>query len=112
VAQERPITFTAVIFVGLLLVIAGAIVTIAGIGGVSAFEVTTGSITVKTPSVGLAMMATGAFLSGGVARKLPEGVKVFGPTPPTLEERLYGLGLPLLVVAVATAVAFVLTVVR
>lgn len=76
--NKRSVTFTALIWLGMILALLGAIVAILGFGGAITFEGTLGSLKVQTTSVGLAIMIVGAFLSGTVATNLPKNVQVLG----------------------------------
>ena len=71
-----PITYTALIWTGIILALFGAITAVLGLGGTTVFEASLGNINVKTNQTGLAILAVGAALAGTVALKLPERVRV------------------------------------
>jgi hypothetical protein len=101
------VTFTVLIWVGILLCIFGAIVAVLGLGGSSAFEATIGTFAVKTEQTGLAIMVVGAALSFFTAQKLPPGVIVAGNEPSTGEK--IARQLPLIALAIGfTAVILLL----
>ncbi len=87
-ASRTSVTYTALIFAGIALAIAGAVVAILGLGGVTVFEGKAGGAEVKTQSVGLAIMVVGAVLAGTVALKLPKGVTVLSPSEASVTERV------------------------
>ncbi len=109
----RSIALTSVIFVGLGLALLGAVVAVLGLGGVVDFELGAGDNALKTDSLGLALLGTGAlFVLAGTmkaeeARVLGDG----GSTPlgervrDFLRERRW---IPVLVLVVAAG-ALVLT---
>jgi hypothetical protein len=108
---RRSVTFTALIFFGMLVALVGLVLVAFGLGGTTTFEFSLGEIEVKTTSTGLAILAVGAAISAGVAMNLPEGVQVFGRTRPTLSERLKQLTPLFVIVAVVAGVAFLISVV-
>lgn len=77
-SAQKSITFTVLIWFGMLLAAVGAAVAILGVGGAVAFSAKVGSIELKTTSIGLAICALGCLLAGGVATRLPKGVEVLG----------------------------------
>lgn len=108
-ASQKSVTFTAIILVGLALAVLGAITAILGLGEAITLELTLGDYTVKTTSVGLAILVVGALLAGVVALRLPRNVQVFGNgSQPSWGERLAAR--PVVFLATA-AVAVVLLVV-
>jgi hypothetical protein len=75
----RPsITFTALIWLGMILAVAGAVVVVLGVGGAVNFSLKASGIELKSTSTGLALCAIGCLLAGGVATRLPPGVAVLG----------------------------------
>lgn len=74
--NKVSITYTALIWAGILLALFGAIVTVMGLGGSIVFEGSVGDIKVKTTQTGLAILVVGAVLSGAIALKLPKGIVV------------------------------------
>jgi hypothetical protein len=74
--KNISITFTALIWLGMFLAAAGAVVAILGIGGAIEFSGKVGGAEVKTTSMGLAILAIGGLLAGGVATRLPKGTEV------------------------------------
>jgi hypothetical protein len=109
--KRRSVTFTALIFFGMVIALVGLILAALGLGGVSTFEFAVGDFTLKTTSVGLAVLAVGVGLSAGVALNLPENVELFGPTERTMTERLRGLAPAFVLTALGSLIAFVVTVV-
>lgn len=82
-------THTALIWTGIILCLIGAGVAILGLGGLTALEVSYNSATVKTTSIGLAILVIGALLSGIVALRLPPDVIVLAEENKyTLTEKL------------------------
>ncbi len=82
------ITFTALVWVGILLCISGAVVAVLGFGSSTVFEVHIGSVEVKTTQVGLAILVVGALLSFFTAQKLPTGVMILADKPTFMEKLL------------------------
>jgi len=70
------ITYTALIWTGIILALFGAITAVLGLGGATVFEGSLGSIKVKTTQTGLAILVVGAALAGTIALKLPKGIVV------------------------------------
>jgi formate hydrogenlyase subunit 3/multisubunit Na+/H+ antiporter MnhD subunit len=107
------ITFTALIWTGIVLCIAGFIITALGLGGVTLFEAGIGDFTVKTTNSGLALIVIGAALSYFVSRALPTGVAVLGNDPtreePTLREKPIRI-LPMVALVIGTIALFILIV--
>ncbi len=84
----RPsVTFTALIWLGMLLTLGGAIVALLGIGTAVEFKAKIGDGEVTTTNLGLAIMAIGAILAALVATKLPKGITVFAVSKPTWGDR-------------------------
>jgi hypothetical protein len=102
--KEASVTFTALVFFGMLIAVVGLIILLLGLGGATTFSIEVGDSKLSTTSTGLAVLGIGAGLSALVALNLPEGVRVFGPTPPRWSDRLRAAAGPLLVVS---ALAFV-----
>lgn len=87
-SKRRSVVFTAIIFVGLVIALAGVGMLILGVGGATTFSFSMGDFEVETTSVGLAVLAVGAAMSAFLATNLPEGVQVFGPTERTFTDKL------------------------
>ena len=81
------ITFTALIWTGILLCIFGSIVAVLGLNGSTTFEIHIKSAEVKTTQVGLVILIAGVILSFFTAQRLPPGVIVLGDEP-TFTEKL------------------------
>ena len=78
--------------------LAGVVVAIIGLAARTAFEASVGDVTIKTTSVGLAILVVGAVFTAYVAANMPSHVRVFGGEAQlTRAERL----LPYLRLAVA-----------
>lgn len=72
------VTFTVLIWIGIFLILCGAVVVAFDIGsGTEIIELKWGSASLKTSQVGLAMIVVGALLAGIVALRLPSDVRVF-----------------------------------
>jgi len=97
VKERISITYTALIWTGIILCLFGAIVTVLGFGGSTTFEGSLYGIKVKTTQTGLVILVIGAVLSGVVAVKLPKGVRVLelGEKKYSFTEKLLG-GIPIL----------------
>lgn len=78
VEQRGSITFTALIWLGIILTILGAIAAIFGIGSPTTFEFSFGDLSVKTSQVGLAIMAVGSVLALFTIKIVPEGSIILG----------------------------------
>ncbi len=88
-ASTRPnVTFTALIWLGMLLVLAGAVFALLGLGAAVDFKAKIAGGEVTTTSAGLAVMAVGAIMAATVATKLPKGVVVFAVQRRTWQDRL------------------------
>jgi len=109
-SKERiSITYTALIWTGIILVLFGAISAVLGLGGATFFEASFGEIKIKTTQTGLAILFVGALLSGFIAIKLPKGVVVLDKEEKyTFTERL-ARKIPILALIIA-AIAIVLLV--
>jgi hypothetical protein len=103
-ATRKSITFTVLIWVGILLAVAGAVVAILGLGGAIEFSAKVGSIELKSTSVGLAICAMGCLLAGYVATRLPKGVQVLGPRHSSFLRRVSERGGWLIALGVVLAV--------
>lgn len=79
---RRSVTLTLVVLVGLVLLVGGALVAIAGLQGATGFEFTVDGNTIKTDSTGLAIMAVGALLVIVIILKSGNSVSVFGAAGP------------------------------
>lgn len=86
--KKLSITFTALIWTGILLALFGAVVAVLGLGGTTAFEGKIGDVEIKTASVGLAIFAVGAVLAGIIALRLPKEVGVLARKPRSLIEKI------------------------
>lgn len=76
--KRLSVTFTALIWSGIALIVCGAAVAVLGIGDdIEIVELTWGSASLKTSQVGLVMIVVGSLLSGTVALRLPSDVRVF-----------------------------------
>lgn len=85
VKQKRTgrisITFTIIIWVGLLLAVFGAVVAALGLGGVTTFTFKWKDIIeLNSTSVGLIIMAAGILLALYQANHLPKGIHVLMKT--------------------------------
>jgi len=107
--SRRSVTFTALIFVGMIIALAGVTMLLLGLGGNSSFDFKMAGVTVKTTSVGLAVLAVGSLMSAAVALNLPENVQVFGPTRPTRTDRLRRLVRPLALLAAVAVLTLVIS---
>ena len=87
-ANQPSVTFTALIWLGMLLMLAGAAVAVLGVGAAVEFKAKIGGNEITTTSLGLAIMATGAVVAAYVATKLPKGVTVFAVHEPTWQDRV------------------------
>lgn len=110
-AESRPsVTFTILIFVGMVIALVGLVILLMGLGGATTLEFSVAGAEVKTTSAGLGVLAAGCALSAVVALNLPANVQVFGPTPATPTERLRRLGMPLLVVCAVCIIALLISI--
>jgi hypothetical protein len=108
-AKKKSITFTALIWFGMLLAAAGAAVAILGIGGAVEFSAKVGSTELKTTSVGLAICAIGCLLAGGVATRLPKDVAVLATRKPTFIDWISQYAWWVLGLALVAVVLFLLS---
>lgn len=86
--KTLSITFTLLIWSGIVLAFLGAIVAIIGVGGATAFDGKFGNIEIKTTSVGLAILVVGSVLAGTIALRLPKDVRVLNRTRQTIVEKI------------------------
>lgn len=86
--KSISVTFTALVWTGILLAIAGAVVAVLGLGNVTSFQGKIGNIQITTTSIGLVIMIVGSVLAGTIALHLPKDVRVFGETKDTLMEKI------------------------
>jgi hypothetical protein len=86
--KTLSITFTLLIWSGIVLAFLGAVVAIIGAGGATAFDGKFGNIEVKTTSVGLAILVVGSLLAGTIALRLPKDVRVLNRTRQTIQEKI------------------------
>ena len=109
-ARVKPsVTFTALVWFGMLLAAAGATVAILGIGNLIEFSGKVAGAEVKTTSLGLAILAIGALLAGVVAIRLPKGTTVYEVTRTPFLDKVTRYAGWLIVLAVAAASLFVVT---
>lgn len=83
--RKVSITFTVLIWVGMLLAILGAVVAALGLGDSTLFEGSLGDFKIKTSQVGLVILAIGAALSYFTSQNLPSGTTVLGDSPTLLD---------------------------
>ena len=104
--QPRPsVTYTALIGVGLVLVLLGAVLVALGLGGAAQFSAEAAGAKLSTTNSGLALAGIGAALAGIVAVKMPRHVRVFSDrSPPDLGTRLEPFAVPLLGIGLAALV--------
>src|SRR5262249_48111130 len=106
--KRISITFTALIWTGLLLAIAGTIFTLLGLSGQSLFEASIGNLTIKTAHVGLTLVVIGSLLAGFIAMNLPEGVELYAEQGRSLTERVAeNARLPCFALAIIGVIALV-----
>jgi hypothetical protein len=86
-AKRPSVTLTALIWLGMLLTLAGAIFALLGVGAAVDFKAKIGESEVTTTNLGLAVMATGAILAAAVATNLPKGVTTFAVHKQTWQDR-------------------------
>lgn len=86
--KQRSITFTTMIFVGLITALIGVVFAALGAGDALPFEASLGDAKVKTESVGLALAAIGFGFAAFVAMKLPKGVTVLSAGPRNVGDRV------------------------
>lgn len=114
VKKHYSMTFTALIWAGILLVLVGTAMTAFGLRESSAaIEVSWGKGHIKTGHVGLAIASIGALLAGLVAVRLPRDVRVFSGASDTndVDTMAKRLGIPFVVVgtiALMTLIAMLL----
>ena len=109
--QEKSVTFTVIVLFGILVAAVGLVMTILGLGGSTAFELSIGEWVAKTTSTGLAVMVIGCTLSAGVALKKPKDVRLFGPDEAPRTDRIRTLGPPLALTALLCLVLLVISIV-
>lgn len=77
---RRPsIVYSAIVVVGLVLTVLGAIVAVAGVTSNNLFTASVGNVRVETSSVGLAIMVVGAVITVVAAISKPRDVQLFSP---------------------------------
>jgi hypothetical protein len=106
------VTFTALLWLGMIIAVAGLIVTLLGAGHAIEFSAKIGETEIKTTSAGLALLALGLFVDGFVATRLPTGVSVFEVRKPTLLETIAAKALWIFVAAVVVVILCVLSLKR
>jgi hypothetical protein len=82
------VTFTALLWLGMLIALSGLLVTLLGTGHAVEFSAKIGDIEIGTTSAGLALLALGLFVDGFVATRLPASVSVFEVRKPTILESI------------------------
>lgn len=86
---NRPsVTYTVLIWFGMLLALIGVAIAVLGLGDVVEFSAKVGNAQLKSTSLGLIVVAIGIFLAGFIATRMPKGVTVFATTAPTWNERI------------------------
>lgn len=85
--NKPNVTFTALIWLGMFLALAGAAVAIFGIGAPTNFDAKLGGGEVSTTNLGLAILAIGAAMAAFVATRLPKGVMPFAVHKVTWQDR-------------------------
>lgn len=86
--NRLSITYTVLIWFGMLLALLGVAIAILSLGGAVEFSAKVGDAEFKSTSLGLAIVAIGTILSGFIATRLPKGVTVFATATPTWTERV------------------------
>jgi hypothetical protein len=86
-STKPNVTFTALIWLGMFLALAGAAVAVFGIGAPTSFDAKLGDGEVSTTNLGLAIMVVGAIMAAYVATKLPKGVVPFAVRKVTWQDR-------------------------
>jgi uncharacterized membrane protein len=77
---RRPsVVYSAIVVVGLVLTVLGAIVAVVGVSNSDLFTASLGDARVKTSSVGLAIMVVGAAITVVAAISKPRDVQLFSP---------------------------------
>ncbi|MEU9983750.1 hypothetical protein [Streptomyces sp. NPDC050856] len=90
-AERRSIVLSSVIIVGLIIALAGVVFAALGIGHVGVIDGEAEGVKLKTTSLGVFMILTGALLAGFVATNLPEGYVIHGDTPETKAQKVLRL---------------------
>lgn len=85
--SKPSVTFTALIWLGIVLALVGAAVAILGAGGAITFNAKFGDAELHTTNLGLVILVAGASLAAFVTAKLPKGVTVFAVQKRTMEDR-------------------------
>lgn len=88
--KRLSITHTVLIWTGIVLILVGIVMTLFGIGSeAAATKVTVLDMAeLSTSHIGLVFVVVGAFLSGVVALRLPEDIRVFAEAEQSLTEKL------------------------
>lgn len=86
--KNASITFTGMIWIGMILVLFGAVIAALGLGGTKSFEGSFGTLKITTTQTGLVIAILGAVLSGYMALHLPKGVSVLAYKKASLAERI------------------------
>ncbi len=110
--EPKPsVTYTALIWLGMILAVVGAVVAVLGIGGAVTFSAKYSGGEFSTTNLGCAIMMTGAVLAAVVALKLPKGVVVFAVQEQTWGDRFAANAGWLAVLAGGTVLLFILSMV-
>lgn len=88
--KRLSVTHTVLIWIGIILIVLGAVMNVFGIGSdTAAIKVTVLDMAeLSTSHVGLVFVIVGAFLSGVVTLRLPPDVRVFSGSERSLTERI------------------------
>jgi hypothetical protein len=114
-AQSMPkpprsnVTFTALIWLGMILTVVGVVVALLGIGGTINLSAKIGDYELQTTSLGVAIMALGAIMAAFVAVKLPKGVVPFAVERRTLLDRIAAQSGWVIILAIVAVVLFILS---
>ncbi|GAC1447669.1 MAG: hypothetical protein PVS3B1_32810 [Ktedonobacteraceae bacterium] len=107
--KKTPITFTALIWSGILIAAFGAIVAVFGVTGATVFEGKIGDIEVKTQSVGLAILVIGAVLAGFIATHLPGDVRILARKPRSLTEKIASRAIYFFIIGVVACILLIIS---
>jgi uncharacterized membrane protein YidH (DUF202 family) len=111
--KHLSVTFTALIWTGLIVVLAGVAMTAFGSLDTGAtIEVSWGKARLKTVHVGLALVIVGALLAGIVSLRLPKNVRVFAGHMGRTERLASRIGGPSLVGAIIATVVLILMLIK
>jgi uncharacterized membrane protein YidH (DUF202 family) len=108
-SQRISWIYSGAVLVGIVLVIGGAVIAVLGLGNPTSVSIEARGLTVKTTSVGLAIMLIGVLLTAILLARKPEGVTLADRFPSPRRDRairfavaLFVVGVALLVVSLAT----------